>query len=101
MKSAEVLMDLGQSFDKKQMALLVILFFFFPLSKWGQTFRKLSVNVSPCFTTASKTTVYIALITQASPAGHGLPFIGLMSVLGSPAPSLVFDAILPCQLFLK
>lgn len=28
MKAAEVLMDLGQSFDKKQMALLVILFFF-------------------------------------------------------------------------
>lgn len=101
MKSAEVLMDLGQSFDKKQMALLVILFFFFPLSKWGQTFRKLSVNISLCFTTASKTTVNMALITQASPVGHGLPFIGLMSVLGSPAPSLVFDAILPCQLFLK
>lgn len=96
MKAAEVLMDLGQSFDKKQMALLVILFFFFPLSKWGQTFRKLSVNISLCFTAASKTTVNMALITQASPAGHGL-----MSVLGSPAPSLVFDAILPCQLFLK
>lgn len=92
-------MDLGQSFDKKQMALLVILFFFFSTQQVGPNIQK--IVCKPCFTTASKTTVYIALITQASPAGHGLPFIGLMSVLGSPAPSLVFDAILPCQLFLK
>lgn len=40
MKAAEVLMDLGKSFDKKQMALLVILFFFFPTQQVGPNIQK-------------------------------------------------------------
>lgn len=51
MEAAEILIKLAQSFNKKQMAFFIILF---PLSKWGQMFRKLSANISPCFSSISK-----------------------------------------------
>lgn len=65
-------------------------------------FRKFSVNISPFFSSISKKYCkYNFNKTGIPPKGSNLPFIGLMSTLGSKEPFLASDAPLLCHLFLK